>query len=85
MSRSSPSVRAPARVAIHSTSRGGKDPRLPAHCLKHGSQAHLLEHVEAVVARRAVAPSDTVIREPAFSGTGEMPDPSFRFESRGNA
>ncbi len=54
ISCSRPSVRAPARVAIHSTSRAGSAPGSSAHRLQHRGKAHLVEHVEAVVAGRAV-------------------------------
>ena len=47
-------MRAPARVAIHSTSRAGRTARLLAHRLQDGREPHLLEHVEPVVAGGAV-------------------------------
>ena len=49
-----PSVRAPARVAIHSDIARRQYPRLMTDRLQHRSQPHLFEHVEPVVARRTV-------------------------------
>ena len=49
-----PNAAAPPRVAIASTSRAGSAPGPAAHGLQRRRQPHLLEHVELVVARRAV-------------------------------
>ena len=54
ISSSSPSARAPSRVAIQTTSRAGSAPGAAAHRLERRREPHLVEHVEPVVAGGAV-------------------------------
>ena len=54
ISSSSPSVRAPSRVAIHTTSRAVSAPGPSRTAWMRRRQPHLVEHVEPVVARGAV-------------------------------
>ena len=51
---SSPSARAPSRVAIQTTSRAGSAPGAVPHRLQRRREPHLVEHVEPVVAGGAV-------------------------------